>query len=702
LKYSPGKHCVKYLVLLCLLLGGTMVFAQGPNTIPVAPNKDTSLNKTNTGKWDTKEPVTVYEKLNSAKIYIPDTAIHTYQRAKFTQPWYRDLGNLGSPANNLFFTPEDRFGPSLGYHVFDVYRFNIDSLNYYNTNKAFSAFSYQLGSKLEQTAGIMTTQNIKPNWNFAVEYRKTNSPGYYKIQRTNNDNASFSTNYKSLDKHYVLYAAMVYNKEQHDENGGIVIDSQLASKSYSDKRTVDVAYQSSAYSSNNKRSSVTNMQRDYTFLFQHSYMWGRTDTTYSADSTQYNYKLTPRFSITQKTEISTEKHAYKDYTPDSTRYTRFFNHSFPNKGNGYYNPSDGDSVFTQQKWFWADNKLLLNGFIGKADKQLQFSAGLGNRYDQFVSKPVSNIIKDSLPKQYYSIGLDRSSIVSNYFAGEIKKEALRAGEWEYGVNTKFILTGDDAGGFLLNAMIGKQLKNMLGNFSAGFQQQLNNAPYSFTNYENIYTKVFYTFNKESVTMLYAQLASPRFRLSGGVRNYVIGNYIYVNEKEIPAQNTNSFTITQGWIRKTFKVGNFYLDNELVYQNIPDNAPVNIPALMGRHQLSYERNMFKNRLKIATGIEVRYNSKYAPAGYDAVLNKFFYQKKTEAGNVPEASLFLNFRIKRFRAFIMGDNLQQLFNSNSVLYMGSTAYNFNGSGINYNPVYAAPDALIRFGFSWVMIN
>ena len=662
-----------------------------PGTITNSALRDTNANKSNTGKWKNENANVTYEKLNTSHTYTPDTSLHTFQRQPFTQPWYNDLGNLGSPVYNLLFTPEDRLGPSLGYHVFDVYRFNVDSVAFYNTNRPYSVFNYQLGSKLEQTVGILHTQNIRPNWNFSVEYHKTNSPGFYKVERNNHDNASFTTNYKSLNRRYVLYAAMVYNKEQHDEDGGIVDPSQLLNPIYTDRKTIDAAYQNDGYSIT--RSTVSNVQRDFTLLLQHSYTWGRTDTTYSADSTQFSYKLIPRFSITHKMEVSTEKHTYKDLSPDSLRYTTLFNESFVNNGTGYYT-AQADSVFTQQKWFWIDNKILLNGFIGKEGHQLKFSAGIGNRYDQFVSQPAPYTIHDSL-------GLDRSSIVSNYLEGELKKEALHPREWEYGANAKLFITGHDAGNFLLNGLIGREFKN--SSFIAGFREQLNSAPYSYTNYENQFTKLSYTFNTESVSQLYATLAISRFRLSGGVRSYVIGNYMYINENETPAQYTIPFTLNQAWIRKVFKAGDFYLDNELVYQQTANNAPINVPALMGRHQLTYERSMFKHALKIVTGIEVRYNTAYHPAGYDALLNRFFYQNSSYVDNAPVASVFLNFRIKRFRAFIMGDQLQQIFGvQNTILHMGTPVLNFNTTGSNFTPVYAAPDALIRFGFTWALVN
>ncbi len=677
-----------------MLLCGRVALAQNtaghpgtPGTINNMPQRDTNSSKTNTGQWKTEEARMSYEKLGSAQNYGQDSGLHTFHRNRFLQPWYRDLGNLGAPALNLLFTSEYRVGPQLGYHIYDVYRFNIDSLNYYNTTRPYSMFSYQLGSKLEQCASLLHTQNIKPNWNIAVDYRKVTSQGFYKIQRNNHDAVAVSTNYQSLNKHYILNAGAVYNKMQHDENGGILSDSLLMLAVYADRRTVSVPYESS-YSTS--RSSISNVQRDFTAQLQHSYIWGRTDTAYNSDSTQYTYTLRPRFSITHKLQVSTEKHTFKDLAPDSMRYVPYFNVAFDNDGTGYYQQG-GDSVFVQQKWFWVDNQLLLNGFIGKDSNQLVFNAGIGNRYDQFLSTPA-----------YNSGNPDRSKIISNYLTGEIKKEALTPSAWEYGANTRFYLTGDYAGNFSLNAYIGKKLRNNAGGFKAGFTQQLGTAPYSFSLYENRYVKLATSFNKESVTALYATLESPRLRASAGIRDYVIGNYIYIDQDGQPSQYTVPFTILQAWGRKVFKVGSFYLDNELVYQQLPANAPVNVPTFMGRHQLSFENNLFKSRLKVATGVEVRYNTEYHPSGYNAILNKFYYQNTKKMANTPEMAVFLNFRVKRFRAFIMGDNLQQLFARNAILFTGLPANNFDNRGINYNPVYAAPDLVIRFGFSWIMIN
>lgn len=692
--------------VFCLLLvayaGNAQTTMPIDNLTPAARQRmKDSINKTNTTKWRDEEPNVQYEMLGTARVFVPDTGIHTLHRRSFAQPWNRDMGNFGSPSLSMLFNPESRVGPSLGYHVFDIYRFNPDSVKFYNTHRPYSVFSYMLGSKLEQYAGIMHTQNIKPNWNFAFEYRKINSPGFYKLQRNNHDNASITTNYKSYNKHYELYAALVYNKEQHDENGGIVKYDELNSDLYGDRATIDAGYQSSGYSTT--RSSVSNALRDFTAVLQHQYVFGRIDTSYNSDSTQFTCTLHRRFSVGHKMELSSEKHTFKDLTPDSTRYLSLFNHGFLNKGNGYYT-AGGDSVLTVQKWFWIDNKFTVNGFIGQPDRQLAFSAGLGIRYDQFTSDPVAVLLKDSLPKTLYTTGATSGSQINNYLVAEVKKEALKQGEWEYRADTRFYYTGPSAGNFALKAIIGKQFKNNKGGFAVGFNQNLNSAPFSYTNYENRYARLFFDFTTESVTGIYATVESPRFGLSGGVRNYLIANYIYINELRQPAQYTVPFTLSQQWLRKVFRAGAFVLDNELVFQQTPENAPVNVPSVMGRHQLSLERFVFKRRLKMALGVEARYNTRYYTPGYDPTLNRFYYQHTQKIGNIPEVALFVNFKVKRFRAFIMGDNLQLLFspNNNTALYTGAPIYNFGGSGNVNVPIYAAPDALIRFGFSWPLVN
>lgn len=651
--------------MMALLLCSVSLRAQigqPQGTFPI----DTSMKKTNTGEWKNEKARITYKTLQSEKEYAPDTSLHTFHRRPFLQPWYHNLGNTGSPTTNMAFTPEFRVGPTLGYHVFDVYRYDIDSVRFYNTNRPYTSFGYQLGSKLEQIASIMHTQNIKPNWNFAAAYRKINSPGFYQLQRSNNDNAYLSTNYQSKNLHYKLNAAFTYNKEQQDENGGIINDSLLNDPNYSDRRTIRVRFQNDAFvtSSTVPRSSVTNTLRDYSVLLQHGYTLGHTDTLYSKDSTSYSLQLTPRFGITHRLEITSEKYRYKDLTPDSSRYDFMFQHAFTRTK---------DSVFMQQNWLKFDNRVMLNGFLGKRSDQLLVSAGIGARIDDFKTG------YDSIRNR------NKDNILSNYLVGELRKEAIKPGQWYYRADAMFYLTGDNAGNSLLSGSVGKSIGKW-GDIIAGFNQQIGSAPYNYTTYHILFDSISKSFNKESITQLYAGIASDKLKLSAGVRNYLVSNYIYLNQNQQFDQYSSAFNVTEIWLQKMFRWHSIVLDNEIIYQQNTGKGPVNIPTFMGRHQLSIESYILHSSLYIATGVETRYHTPYEPAGYSPFFNRFYYQTGYTVTNTPELSVFFNFRIRNFRAYIMGDQIQQAFSRNVI----------------YAPGYPGQNLMLRFGFNWVMIN
>jgi hypothetical protein len=623
-------------------------------------SNDSAGKKTNTSDWENEDAQIYSTKVFSSVALYPDTSINNIHRRPFCQAWYRDLGNLGSPSFHLLFTPQNPVGLSLGYHSFDALRFHIDSLHYFNTTKPYSDFTYNLGSKSEQMAQIFHTQNIKPHWNMAVNYRKINTPGYYYTQRNNHDNFYWTTNYKSPSKNYELYAAASFNKQQHDENGGVLSDTFFNNSQYADRKTIPVAFFTTGY--NTARSPVTTLQRDFTIKLEQAYSWGRKDTTYNDDSTQFDIKLKSRFRISHKAEMGSQRYQFKDVKPDSLRYAAFFQRQF----------ATGDSVYMRQEWFYVDNRFLLNGLLGNVDNPILFNAGVGNRIDQFNTQ--------------YIVGKQEDNIWSNYLVGSLRKEAIKAKQWAFEANAQLFVTGSAAGNFLLDAAIAKDLGEKWGTVKLGASQQLNNAPYNFTIYQNQYWARNHNFDKESSTKLFAQLYSSRYKLSAGFQNYLMNNYLYLNEAQKPSQSATAFSLTQLWLRKIFQFGRFRMDNEWLYQQQSNAAPVNVPQFVGRHQLAIETAIFKKQLKIASGVEVRYHSAYYANGYSPFFNQFYLQNTYRVSNIPEASVFFNFNIKRFRAYIMFDQVQQLFHNNLVISKG----------------YHAQNAMLRFGFSWVMVN
>lgn len=629
--------------------------------------RDSAAFKLN-ANWKDEQAKIYFNYLNSAVARNPDTTLSFFHRYLPQQPWWgKDLGNANTAVRNEMFTPTVNPGLSLGYSAYDLYKLTLNNLAFYNTTRPYTAFSFMMGSKNEQNVDILHTQNVTPNWNFAGRLRYQSAQGFYNLQKANNIGGSLNTNYQSKNQRYYLAAGFIYNRFKQDENGGLNtnnLDSLLRNVGdYSDRQVLDVNMPTRRGSFTN--AAVSNTLRDWTFYIQNNYSIGQADTLYNKDSTQATYRFTPRFRLKHQLELHSERHMFRDLNPDTLRY------ALAGLANVRRDTFLQDSVYMAQSWFYVDNKFSLNGFLGKKTELVQIEAGIGNRIDRFST----DYIKDR----------DQSSDVSNYLFGEIKKEAFAEGQWEYKAAARFIFTGPALGNFDVNASVGKDLKKW-GEFSAGLRQSLSNAPYSWTVFKTKFYERSYDLDKTSITQLWANVNIKRIHLQLGVRNYLISNYLYYDSTLSVRQQSGAFSLLQIYGRKEFRFGIFALDNEVVWQQAAGDAPVHVPAVLLRHQLRLETNLFHSALKVATGLEVRYHTPYYADGYTPYFNQFYYQESQKISNAPECSAFFNFKIKNFRAFVIGGQLQQFFTRSII----------NAPG------YPAQSALFRFGFNWILIN
>lgn len=676
-------HALLLLTLVCFVLHTDKINAQVINynnniTNTTDPSQQGQNNLFNQGRdssfnpnpeWKDEPAKIHFNYLNSAIARYPDSSLSFFHRYQFPQSWWgKDLGNANTSVRNEVFTPNATPGLSLGYNTYDVYKLTLNNLAFYNTTRPYSAFSFMMGSKNEQNVEILHTQNVSPNWNFAARLRYRSAQGFYNLQKANNIGGSLSSNYQSKDQRYYMAAGFIYNRFKQDENGGLNtgnLDSLLRNISYiSDRQVLDVVMppRRGGVTTN---AAVSNTLRDWTFYVQNNYSIGQADTLYNKDSTQATYRFTPRFRLKHQLELHSEQHMYRDINGDSLRYAQ------AGLANISRNTLLNDSIYMTQNWFYVDNKFSLNGFLGKKNELVLVEAGIGNRIDKFSSD--------------YITDADKVSDVTNYLFGEIKKEAFAEGQWEYRAAAKFIFTGPAVGNFDINAEVGKDLKKW-GQFSAGLRQSLSNAPYSWTVFKTNYYERSYDLNKTSITQLWGEVNIKRIRLQLGVRNYLLTNYIYYGADLKVHQQSEAFSLLQIYGRKEFRFGVFALDNEVVWQQPTGGAPVQVPAVLLRHQFRIESHLFHSALKIATGLEARYHTPYFSDGYTPYFNQLYYQDTEKITNAPECSAFFNFKIKNFRAYVIGGQLQQFFTRSII----------NAPG------YPAQSALFRFGFNWILIN
>lgn len=155
------------------------------------------------------------------------------------------------------------------------------------------------------------------------------------------------------------------------------------------------------------------------------------------------------------------------------------------------------------------------------------------------------------------------------------------------------------------------------------------------------------------------------------------------------QSASAVSIVTAQLQQDFAYGPAHLATVITYQKSSDQKVLPVP------DLNIYANLFL-RFRIAKvlncdfGADVRWFSKYAAPEYLPQLNSYAVQSgesQTEVGNYPLANVYLNFRLKHARFFIMMSHI----NASS----GSRNYFFT-------PHYPLNERITRFGVSWNFMN
>ncbi|MFM2146499.1 MAG: hypothetical protein RL732_1335, partial [Bacteroidota bacterium] len=290
--------------------------------------------------------------LDSSRFQFFDSSIKDFT-LRFPIQWNAiTLGNFGNAVENRFFSPIYQSGWDPGFHAYDAYQFNTSSTRFYNTNKPYTEMGYMIGSGSEQMIDLLHTQNIKPNWNAAFQYRLINSPGVFQNQNTNHNNYRFTSWYQSKRKRYQNFLVIIGNKLQSAENGGILNDGNYIDSSVFGNNRLAIPTQlgGSSLASRNFFSTSINSGSFYTtanYLFRQQYDVGQKDSLVVNDSLTIPL-FYPRLRFEHSMSYNTYHYRFKDKTPDSNYYKSYY---------GWPEPFTEAAIFNRDLW-----KEWLNDF----------------------------------------------------------------------------------------------------------------------------------------------------------------------------------------------------------------------------------------------------------------------------------------------------------------------------------------------------
>jgi hypothetical protein len=613
--------------------------------------------------------------LDSSRLQRFDSSVHDFYNRFPIPPNYVFLGNTGNAARNILFTPILQAGFDAGFHAYDIYRFTIHETRFYNTTRPYSELGYLLGARSEQMINLLHTQNIRPNWNAALQYRLINSPGFFQNQNTNHNSYRLSSYYQSRNKRYSNFFIIVANKLASAENGGIRADvNYLDSSSFKDRSGIPVQLGEPGLTSRNffsTRIPTGTKYSDRHIMFRQQYDLGQKDSLVVNDTTVIPL-FYPRLRFEHTITLTNNTYRFEDLGTDSGQAVY-----------NLYGMDPADTFYLQDRWREVVNDFSIYTFPDKKNPQqfLKLGATLQNLSGTFDSSRALSQRKENL---------------FNFVAHGEYRNRTRNQKWDIEAFGNLYLAGFNAGDYDAYISLKRLISKQLGFLQVGFRNVNRTPSFVFDQRSSFWKQQNQqSFNKENTSVAFASIEQPRyrFRLSGNY--YLISNYTYFSDINQRGQETGLFNLLQLTLEKQFTIyRNWQWRAMVALQQKAGSAPVNVPLLFTRNQVGYEGNLGFKNLRTAFGLDIRYHTPYKADGYSPLLGQFYFQDTTRINNTPDVALYLNFRIKSFTAYVRGENLN--------------TYRFAGTNTGFTnnnfaaPRYPMPGLVIRVGIFWSFVN
>ena len=682
-----GKCNAGFIVLAILFYNSSL--AQGPGRIlEGAKNRMTNITRSQQGthpgdttigfkhRDDLADSISIsYKYLDSIRSIRLDSSLNDFNKFFSVPAHYVTLGNNGSAAYSILFTPVLKAGWDAGFHAYDVYRFTIERTKFYKTTRPYTEITYLLASGKEQFINILHTQNIKPSWNFGFEYRLISAPGFFQTQNTGHNNYRLFSNYQGKKKRYAAWFILNGNKIAASENGGIQNDSLLYATNREKRVSIpvnlggDVSTSSSPFST---KIATGNIYKDFTFFFRQSYDLGKKDSVQVNDSTR-EYLFYPKLRFQHTLSYNIYSYRFQD-TLTNSLFAKADSAIFKKWYDTALHLSNGLNFFVQDKW-----KILTNDFSIRQFPETKNPA-------QFID---AGVRIENLKGMFAA---DTSNYYNIIVHGEYQNKT-RNKKWDALLNGEFYATGLNAGDYFVNARLTRFLNEKFGDIQVSFRNINRSPSFVFNDQSSFNFKNPSANKKENITLLSAVSENPKFTI--WFRNISITNYTYFKNYYQTGQYSSLINITQVQASKKihFKLlkNKLSLYSDFIIQQTAANSPVRVPLFYTRQRLAFEGLFYKN-LNLSTGIDVNYNTPYKANNYSPVMGQFFPQDSTIT-NLPNVSYFFNFRIKSFTGLLRLENLNTVNFANSIKF---TNNNFAA------PHYPTPGLILRIGVKWNFVN
>jgi hypothetical protein len=610
--FLPGRRLVRSsLCIWYCLAAGAVLLAQQPSgpgfTLPVPSPDSLSVFYV-----FADAPEERYPKDDT----LPDARFRFYDPARQSVIDWGTLGNLGSSARPLWFSPAPRRGFDMGIHPFDLYRLTPDSLRFYKQSRTYSDVFFSQGrTQNDNMVRAVFSRTFGDSITFALDYRTFNNIGQYRYQTAKHSGVSAGIRWP-LSRRYQVFLIFTSNSNRQQENGGIAADTLFGSGQFGGAISAPIRLPDQRAQTRIADRTIVGIQH-------------------------FDFGNTGRRTFRARHKLGSSRQEFKFFNTNLQADSVFFDTFFVDRR--------GLRHYTQL--YRLDNEVDLLAFRQKeagASSDL-ISAGIAHSYFRLQQEP-------------------RDSAFSNLFL---------TGRFTLAPGKAFAFQARGAFGLLSNFgeyTAEARLKLSAGRFGR-LELDFNSRRYPVAQlYRQLYVsdRLIWQndFNKPVETSIAARFYLLKLGLTLSGQTHLVNNYLYFDQRGVAAQTGAPLQVAQLSGNLQLPLGPFRLDNTFALQQANRSDVLRLPGWFVKSSLYYAGALFAKKLELQAGFDFRINADFRPDAYQPLSWQFHLQDSITQQPYPWLDAFVAFRVQTFRFFFRYENLATLWDNTRVFYQ--TAY------------------------------
>ncbi len=537
------------------------------------------------------------------------------------------LGTAGSAAlyHNWFKREEAPDAPMFTPYIGDA--LTDETVQQFNTKMPYTELGFwgtPLAAKNleESNLWLRSTQNITPEFNFTLAYRRLGSRGMLAHENTNHRNTFILANY--MGKRYFANFGHIRQRIERQENGGIQ-DSFWIRDTTVEAKSIDV----------NLTSADNLYKRRSTFIHQTlnvplNFFRKDRDSLALGEGTMAQ--------IGHSGEFTTYSKLYTDEiaTNDKSGRAFYFNQFNINETNS----SDELAVRNFENRFF----IKLQPFAPDAILA-KINAGVGYQIlSTYGFKPSDYLTGRKWDTQH-------NLYIYGGVSGQLKKYIAWNADADYYLAGYRMFDFDIDAKLRLSVYPIAQGIHLTGKFHTGLR-----TPHPFE--QHIYLnhhKWDNDFSKVSKTTIEGRLEIPKWRLDAQFGYALVANMLYYDTLAVIRQYDKPVSIMSAYLRKDFTVWHLHFDNQVLFQltSAPEDV-LPLPKLTLNLRWYFDIDVVRDVMNLQLGVNAIANTLWYAPTYSPDLGQFYAQNKELIGNFPYMDIFANIQWHRACIFVKFTN------------------------------------------------